>query len=188
MAERATHQPARARRQRSGQAVSREGRQAKRNPGLARARGLLRPALFVTASEFHGVPFGPVPARLFLYSLVLVMVWLFRFCKRPNGMEVGLSLLSLWHAVSEEPPPFRLAERATHQPARAHRQRSRQAVSREGGQAKRNPGLARARGLLRPALFVTASEFYGVPFGRNSHASTRQGTQVVEACVVRHFQ
>ena len=59
-------------------------------------------------------------------------------------------------------------------------------MSREGGQAKRNPGLARARGLLRPALFVTASEFYGVPFGRNSHASTRQGTQVVEASVIRH--
>ena len=56
---------ARARRQRSGQAVSREGRQAKRNPGLARARRLLKPALFVTACEFHGVPFGLVPAGIF---------------------------------------------------------------------------------------------------------------------------
>jgi hypothetical protein len=27
------------------------------------------------------------------------MVWLFRFCKRPNGMEVGFSLLSLWLVV-----------------------------------------------------------------------------------------
>ncbi len=165
LAEIATHQHARARRQRSGQAVSREGGRAKRNPGLARARGLLRPVLFVTASEFHGVPFGPAPARLFRQSMRLVMVWLFRCCKRPNGMEVGFSLLSLCHAVSEEPPPFRLVGRATHQHARAHRQRSLQAVSREGGQAKRNPGLARARRLLRPALFVTACEFHGVPFG-----------------------
>ena len=70
-----------------------------------------------------------------------------------------------WQAVSEEPHPFRLAGRATHQPARARRQRSGHAVSREGRQAKRNPGLARARGLLRPVLFVTASEFHGVPFG-----------------------
>ena len=75
---------------------------AKRNPRLARARGLLRPALFVTASEFHGVPFGPAPARLFRQSLRLIMVWLFRFCKRPNGMEVGFSLLSLWWVVTEE--------------------------------------------------------------------------------------
>ena len=30
------------------------------------------------------------------------MVWLFRFCKRPNGMEVGFSLLSLWQVVAEE--------------------------------------------------------------------------------------
>ena len=57
------------------------------------------PALFVTASEFLGVPFGPVPARLFRQSLRLVMVWLFRFCKRPNGMEAGFSLLSLWWEV-----------------------------------------------------------------------------------------
>ncbi len=83
----------------SGHAVSREGRRAKRNPGLARARGLLRPALFVAASEFHGVPFGLVPAGFFRYDLGLVMVWLFRCCKRPNGMEVGFSLLSLWLVV-----------------------------------------------------------------------------------------
>ena len=102
LAGRATHQHARARRQRSGQAVSREGGQAKRNPGLARARGLLRPALFVTASEFHGVPFGLVPAGPFRQSLRLVMAWLFRFCKRPNGMEVGISFLSLLQAVAEE--------------------------------------------------------------------------------------
>ena len=75
---------------------------AKRNPGLARARGLLRPVLFVTASEFHGVPFGPVPAGLFRYGVGPVMVWLFRFCKRPNGMEVGLSLLSLWLVAAKE--------------------------------------------------------------------------------------
>jgi hypothetical protein len=75
-------------------------------------------------------------------------------------MEVGISLLSSGlaaakkssftvvarvHAVTEAPPPFRLAGRATHQHARARRQRSGQAVSREGRQAKRNPGLARAR-------------------------------------------
>ena len=90
LAERATHQHARARRQRSRQAVSREGGRAKRNPGLARARRLLRPALFVTASEFHGVPFGLVPAGLFRYGVGPVMAWLFRFCKRPNGMEVGV--------------------------------------------------------------------------------------------------
>ena len=102
LAEIATHQHARARRQRSRQAVSREGRRAKRNPGLARARGLLRPALFVTSSEFHGVPFGPVSAGLFRQSLRLVMVWLFRFCKRPNGMEVRFSLLSLGWEVAEE--------------------------------------------------------------------------------------
>lgn len=57
---------------------------------------------FVTASEFHGVPFGPVPAGLFRQSLRLVMVWLFRCCERPNGMEVGFSLLSLWLVVAEE--------------------------------------------------------------------------------------
>ena len=79
--------------------VAREGRQSKRNLGLARARGLLKPALFVTASAFHGVPFGPVPTRLFRYSLRLVKVWLFRSCKRPNGMEVGFSLFSLWWVV-----------------------------------------------------------------------------------------
>ena len=82
--------------------MSREGRQAKRNPGLARARRLLKPALFVTSSEFHWVPFGPVPAGLFRYGVGPVMVWLFRFCKRPNGMEVGFSLLSLWLLVAEE--------------------------------------------------------------------------------------
>jgi len=69
------------------------------------------PALFVTTCEFHGVPFGPVPTRLFRYSLRLVIVWLFRCCERPNGMEVGFSLLSLWQAVSEAPPPFRLVVR-----------------------------------------------------------------------------
>ena len=100
--ERATHQHARARRQRSVQAVSREGGRAKRNLGLARALRLLKPALFVTASEFHGVPFGPAPAGLFRQSLRLVMVWFFCFCERPNGMEVGFSLLSLWWVVAEK--------------------------------------------------------------------------------------
>ena len=74
--------------------VAREGRQSKRNLGLARARGLLKPALFVTASAFPEVPFGPVPTRLFRHGVRLVVVWFFRFCKRPNGMEVGFSLLS----------------------------------------------------------------------------------------------
>ena len=106
--------------------MSREGGRAKRNPGLARARRLLRPVFFVTTSEFHGVPFGPALARLFRQSLRLVMAWLFRFCKRPNGMEVGISLLSSGqaatkksgftvvarsHVVTEAPPPFRLAVR-----------------------------------------------------------------------------
>jgi len=45
--------------------VSREGGQAKRNLGLARARRLLRSALVVSAREFHWVPFGPVPAGFF---------------------------------------------------------------------------------------------------------------------------
>ena len=58
--------------------------------------------IFVTASEFHGVPFGLVPAGLFRYGVGPVMVWLFRFCKRPNGMEAGFSLLSLWLVVAEE--------------------------------------------------------------------------------------
>ena len=209
--------------------MSREGRQAKRNPGLARARRLLKPALFVTSSEFHWVPFGPVPAGLFRYGVGPVMVWLFRFCKRPNGMEVGFSLLSLWLLVAEEAGLNRRIRCGTQcrksplhsvwpkEPrinTQAHAGNgSGQAVSREGRQAKRNPGLARARRLLKPALFVTASEFHGVPFGRNSHASTRQGTQatvrassvsrgragqtesgtrkgtwVVEACVIRHCQ
>ena len=107
-------------------AVAREGRQSKRNLGLARARGLLKPALFVTACGFHGVPFGPVPTRLFRHGVGLVIAWLFRFCKRPNGMEVGFSLFSSGlaaakkssftvvarsHAVTEAPPPFRLAIR-----------------------------------------------------------------------------
>ena len=106
--------------------VAREGTLAKRNLGLARARGLLKPALFVTACGFHGVPFGPVPTRLFRHGVRLVIAWLFRFCKRPNGMEVGFSVLSSGqaatkksdltvaarsHAVTEEPPPFRLAVR-----------------------------------------------------------------------------
>ena len=106
--------------------VAREGRQSKRNLGLARVRGLLKPALFVTASAFRGVPFGPVPTRLFRHGVRLVIAWLFRFCKRPNGMEVGFSLLSSGlaaakkssftvvarvHAVTEAPPPFRLAIR-----------------------------------------------------------------------------
>ena len=136
LADRATHQHARARRQRSGQAVSRGGRLAKRNPGLARARRLLRPVFFVTTSEFHGVPFGPALARLFRQSLRLVMAWLFRFCKRPNGMEVGFSLLSLWWVVAEE-ECFTVAS----------------FVSRSVGRAP------------------------SIPFGRKSHASTRQGTQ-----------
>ena len=73
--------------------VAREGRQSKRNLGLARARGLLKPALFVTACGFHGVPFVPVPTRLFRHGVRLVIAWLFRFCKRSNGMEVVFSLL-----------------------------------------------------------------------------------------------
>ena len=60
----------------------------------------------------------------------------------------------LWHAVSEEPPPFRLAERATHQHARARRQRSLQAVSREGRRAKRNPGLSRELPWRESRFFV----------------------------------
>ena len=106
--------------------VAREGTLAKRNLGLARARGLLKPALFVTASAFHGVPFGPVPTSFFRHVVRLVIAWFFRFCKRPNGMEVGFSLLSSGlaaakkssftvvarsHAVTEAPPPFRLAVR-----------------------------------------------------------------------------
>ena len=106
--------------------VAREGWQSKRNLGLARARGLLKPALFVTACVFHGVPFGPALTSFFRHGVRLVIAWFFRFCKRPNGMEVGFSLLSSGlaaakkssftvvarsHAVSEEPPPFRLAVR-----------------------------------------------------------------------------
>ena len=106
--------------------VARTGTLAKRNLGLARARGLLKPALFVTASAFRGVPFGPVPTRLFRHGVRLVVAWFFRFCKRPNGMEVEFSLLSSGlaaakkssftvvarvHAVTEAPPPFRLAIR-----------------------------------------------------------------------------
>jgi hypothetical protein len=74
--------------------VAREGRQSKRNLGLARARGLLKPALFVTACVFPEVPFGPAPARLFRYSGRLVIAEGFRYSKRPNGMEVEFSLLS----------------------------------------------------------------------------------------------
>ena len=257
LAERATHQPARARRQRSGQAVSREGRQAKRNPGLARARRLLRPALFVTACVFHGVPFGRkshastrkgTQATVWASSVSrgwagqtesgtrkgtwVVEACAVRYCQRVSrgsvwprtrwafssklGARYGVafSVLQaakrngggvfvafvvvggggrgrpspshpLWHAVSEEPPPFRLAERATHQPARARRQRSRQAVSREGGRAKRNPGLARARRLLKPALFVPASKFHGVPFGPVSAGLFRQSLGLVMVWLFR---
>ena len=75
---------------------------------------------------FHGVPFGPALTGLFRHDVRLVIAWLFRFCKRPNGMEVVFSLLSSGlaaakksgftvvarsHAVSEAPPPFRLAVR-----------------------------------------------------------------------------
>ena len=79
--------------------VAREGGQAKRNLGLARARGLLEPALFVTASAFRGVPFGPVPTRLFRHVVRLVIAEGFRYSKRPNGMEVEFSLLSSGQAV-----------------------------------------------------------------------------------------
>ena len=58
--------------------------------------------LVVTTSVFHGVPFGLVPARLFRHCMRLVIAWLFRFCKRPNGMEVRISLLSLWLLVAEK--------------------------------------------------------------------------------------
>ena len=61
----------------------------------------LRAALFVTACVFHGVPFGLAPTGFFRHCVRLVIVWLFRFCKRPNGMEVGSSLLSLWLVVAE---------------------------------------------------------------------------------------
>ena len=76
----------------------------------------------------------------------------------------------LWHAVSEEPPPFRLAGRATHQHARAGRQRSGQAVSREGRQAKRNPGLARASS-NENALIGDASVTVTLEFRCNQHIS-----------------
>ena len=125
----------------------------------------MRAVLFVTACVFHGVPFGPVPTGLFGTAWGSFSSSYFVLTRWPNGMVVGFTVFARSHAVSEEPPPFRLAERATHQHARARRQRSLQAVSREGGQAKRNPGLARARRLLRPVLFVAASEFHGVPFG-----------------------
>ena len=62
----------------------------------------MRAALFVTACVFHGVPFGPAPTGLFRQSLRHVMAEVFRCCKRPNGMEVGISLLSLWLVVAEE--------------------------------------------------------------------------------------
>ena len=100
------------------------------------------------------------------------MVWLFRFCKRPNGMAGGISLLSLGLVVAEE-ECFIVAS----------------VVARSVGRAP------------------------SIPFGRKSHASTRQGTQatvrassvsrgragqtesgtrkgtwVVEACVIRHCQ
>ena len=67
-----------------GRVVSRESGPAKRNLGLARARGLLKPALFVTASAFRGVPFGPVPTRLFRHGVRLVIADGFRYGKRPN--------------------------------------------------------------------------------------------------------
>ena len=54
---------------------------------------------FVVACEFHEIPFGPAPARLLRYGLRFVIAEWFRFSKRPNGMEVGFSLLSLWQAV-----------------------------------------------------------------------------------------
>ena len=62
----------------------------------------MRAALSVTAYVFHGGPFGPVPARLLRYGLRFVIAEWFRFSKRPNGMEVGFSLLSLWFVVAKE--------------------------------------------------------------------------------------
>ena len=44
----------------------------------------------------YGVPFGPAPAWLFRYGVRLVIAEGFRYGKRPNGMEAGFSLLSLW--------------------------------------------------------------------------------------------
>ena len=172
LAERATHQHARARRQRSGQAVSREGGRAKRNPGLARARRLLRPALFVTASEFHGVPFGPVPAGLFRQSLGLVMAEVFRCCKRPNGMEAGFSLLSLW-LVAAEKPGFTVAP----------------VVSRSVGRAPSIPFGGKSHASTRQGTQATVKAS-SVSRGRagQKESGTRKGTQVVEACVIRHCQ
>ena len=165
----------------------------------------MRAALSVTAYVFHGVPFGPVPARLLRYGLRLVMVEGLRFSSLPvsftgfrlascpqgffvtawgsllQGFFVFASgqtelrwdfrcfrcgwlwwkrqaspLPPLWHAVSEEPPPFRLAVRG------------------DGG----SPGQGRT------------SVAGGVSRGHTgqTESGTRKGTWVVEACVVRHCQ
>ena len=65
---------------------------------------------------------------------------------------------------------FRLAEKATHQHARARRQRSGQAVTRKSKLAKRNPGLARASS-NENALIGDASVTVILEFRCNQHIS-----------------
>ena len=80
----------------------------------------------------YGVPFGPAPAWLFRYGVRLVIAEGFRYGKRPNGMAVGFSLLPMWLVMA-----------------------------REGTQAKRNPGLARARELRESVVFENSWLFRG---------------------------
>ena len=132
----------------------------------------MRAALFVTACVFHGVPFGPAPTGLFRQSLRHVMAEVFRCCKRPNGMEVGISLLSLWLVVAEE-ECFIVAS----------------VVARSVGRAPSIPFGRKSHASARQDTQATvrASSVSRGQAGQ-TESGTRKGTWVVEACVVRHCQ
>ena len=126
----------------------------------------MRAALSVTAYVFHGVPFGPVPAWLFRYSLRFVFAEGFRFCKRPNGIEVGFSLLSLWLVVVEK-AGFTVAS----------------VVARSIGRATSIPFGGQGRWWLAREGRASGAGCVSRERAGQTESGTRKGGQVVEACV-----
>ena len=92
--------------------MTRKSKQAKRNPGLARAssneNALIGDASVTVALEFRcnqHISRGSVwPRNLKAFSEKLETRYCveFLYSKRPNGMEVGFSLLSSWLSAAEE--------------------------------------------------------------------------------------
>ena len=53
-------------------------------------------------ASFTGFRLAPHPLFFFVMTWGSLWCWLFRCCKRPNGMEVGFSLLSLGLVAAEK--------------------------------------------------------------------------------------